>query len=101
DEHDREEAPVAQRGAAIEFAADLRPDEVMEQTGLDIHEGPHYDTVAGFMLYQLGKIAEPGDLVPVPGGVLTVVKMDGMRIDRIRFTPVEEEPASGEVNEHG
>src|SRR5699024_79431 len=32
DEHDRAEEPVAQRGAMIEFAAELRPDEAQEQT---------------------------------------------------------------------
>lgn len=102
DEHDRAEEPVAQRGAMIEFAAELRPDEAQEQTGINIHEGHQYDTVAGYVLYQLGKIAEVGDSVPIPGGLLTVVKMDGMRIDRLRFTPGEhEQELSAEGSEHG
>lgn len=85
DEHDRDEVVIAQRGNHIEFPADLRPDEVREQTGITIPEGNDYDTVAGYVIYELGRIATVGDSVAVPGGKLTVQKLDGMRIDRLLF----------------
>ena len=36
---------------------------------------------------QLGRIPEQGDVVVVPEGEFKVVRMDGRRIDRLRFTP--------------
>lgn len=90
DEHDREEVVIAQRGEHIEFPADLRPDEVREQTGIAIPEGNDYDTAAGYVIYELGRIAAVGDQVSVPGGTLTVQKLDGMRIDRLLFEVTEE-----------
>ena len=49
-------------------------------------EGP-YETVAGWMMSELGRIAEVGDTVEIAEGVFRVERMDGRRIDRMRFTP--------------
>jgi hypothetical protein len=46
-----------------------------------------YETVAGFILAELGRVAEAGDVVVVPAGTLTVERMDGRRIDRLQFRP--------------
>jgi CBS domain containing-hemolysin-like protein len=35
----------------------------------------------------LGRIAEVGDTVEIEAGVFRVERMDGRRIDRMRFTP--------------
>lgn len=85
DEHDRGSVEIAQRGEHIEFPADLRPDEVYEQTGIVIPEGTDYDTAAGYVILELGRIPDVGDSVNVPEGVLTVQKLDGMRIERLLF----------------
>lgn len=45
---------------------------------------------------ELGRIAEVGDIIEIDAGVFRIERMDGRRIDRIRFTPtVIEEPADG------
>jgi CBS domain containing-hemolysin-like protein len=44
-----------------------------------------YETVGGFVFGSLGRVAVVGDEVPVAGGVLRVVAMDGRRIERIAF----------------
>lgn len=98
DEHDRETIEIAQRGDHIEFPADLRPDEVFTQTHIEIPEGSDYDTAAGYVLFELGRLPQLGDGVDVPEGRLTVQKMDGMRIDRLLFTRAETEE-KGEDNE--
>ena len=49
-------------------------------------EGP-YETIAGFILEQLGRMAEVGDTVTISTGVFRVERMEGRRIDRVRFTP--------------
>ncbi len=42
-----------------------------------------YETVGGYVFGTLGRIAEVGDEVAVPGGVLRVVAMDGRRVERV------------------
>jgi putative hemolysin len=54
-----------------------------------------YHTLAGFMLYQLGYIPKPADIVDWEGFRFEVMDMDGNRIDRIlvsRYVRVEPEP---------
>ena len=54
-----------------------------------------YHTLAGFMLYQLGYIPKPAEIVDWDGFRFEVMDMDGNRIDRImvsRYVPVESEP---------
>ncbi|WP_217131751.1 hemolysin family protein [Leucobacter chinensis] len=90
DEHDRDSVEISQRGDHIEFPADLRPDEVLSQTSIVVPERPEYDTVAGYVVYELGRMPQQGDSVAVPEGTLTVQKMDGMRVDRLLFTRAAE-----------
>ncbi len=50
------------------------------------------ETLAGFMLAQLGHIPRPGESVAFEGRRLTVVEMEARRIARIRVEPVAETP---------
>ena len=54
------------------------------------------ETLAGFVLYRLGHIPQPGESVVFEDRRLTVVEMDARRIAKIRVEPVEteSEPAS-------
>jgi putative hemolysin len=54
------------------------------------------ETLAGFVLYRLGHIPQPGESVVFEDRRLTVVEMDAQRIAKIRVEPVEteSEPAS-------
>lgn len=91
DEHDRALAGIVRGIHSFTFPASLRPDEVLDRTGLQIPEDENYDTVAGFVMAQLGRIPTVGDEVAVEGGLLRVERLDGRRIDRLRFTPEPEE----------
>jgi CBS domain containing-hemolysin-like protein len=65
----------------------LRPDEVEALTGVELPEGhSDYETVAGLILHRLGRLAEVGDEVELPDLSLTVERLDGRRIDRVRLT---------------
>jgi CBS domain containing-hemolysin-like protein len=66
-----------------------RPDEVRERLGAEVPEGAAYETTGGFVMAELGRIPVVGDTVRVPGWEVTVLAMDGMRADRLRFRPVE------------
>jgi putative hemolysin len=46
-----------------------------------------FDTVAGLVLRELGRIPKAGDRVAVSGLTLEVVDMDGRRIDKVIVTP--------------
>nr|WP_255727246.1 hemolysin family protein [Nesterenkonia sp. DZ6] len=89
DEHDRIAPGVLQSASGDWFFPGLlRPDEINAQIlELAIPEHPAYETVAGFMLLTLGRVAGLGDAVEVDGGRLAVVGVDGRRIDRLCFTP--------------
>lgn len=117
DEHDRSAARMRQRpdGSWI-VSGLLRPDEVLDATGLELPEHEDYDTVAGLLVQVLGRIPRAGDAIdvalpPVMGedddeepllehAHLRVVRMDGRRVDRIAIQrqpgppPAAEQPAS-------
>lgn len=99
DEHDRLGALARhRRDGSWSVSGLLRPDEVAGATGLSLPAHEDYDTVAGLMLQRLGRMPEAGDLVvvplppkvdehgdalPVEEAVLTVERLDGLRIDRV------------------
>lgn len=87
DEHDRSRAGIVRSQDSLSFPAELRPDELLSRTGVVVPEGDVYDTVGGYVMSVLERVPVTGDVVETPGGTLTVVHMDGRRIQRLRFTP--------------
>jgi CBS domain containing-hemolysin-like protein len=61
----------------------LREDEVAEQTGFRLPEGP-YETLAGFLLSRLGHIPVPGESLEDGGWEFTVMEVDRHRIEQVR-----------------
>ncbi|WP_435206111.1 hemolysin family protein [Micromonospora sp. bgisy143] len=61
----------------------LRSDELVEQTGFRLPEGP-YETLAGFLLARLGHIPLPGETVDAGGWEFTVVEVERHRIEQVR-----------------
>ena len=111
DEHDRYGSRLRQRpdGSWI-ISGLLRPDEVADATGLALPEDETYDTVAGLLVRELGRIARRGDEVRVPLPVvipedddeepiqdfalLRVERMDGLRVDRLSIMRLTPQPAA-------
>lgn len=87
DEHDRTRAGVIVGRDGIMFPGELRPDELRRRAGVDVPEGDVYDTVAGYIMSVLERVPVVGDEVPLDTGTLQVVRMDGRRVDRIRYIP--------------
>jgi CBS domain containing-hemolysin-like protein len=89
DEHDKVRPGLLQSASGDwYFPGLLRPDELSEQIpGLTVPDEAAYETVGGYVMSELGRIAAVGDTVDVGGGSLSVTRMDGRRIDRIRFRP--------------
>ncbi|WP_293694700.1 hemolysin family protein [uncultured Agrococcus sp.] len=93
DEHDRMRSDVVHGPGWITFPGLLRPDEAAERAGVFIPEDSDYETVGGFIMSSIGDIPEVGDSVELEHGTLVVDRVDGRRVDRVRFIarPIEEE----------
>ncbi len=50
-------------------------------------EGDVYDTVGGYVMSVLERVPSVGDRVTLDSGELEVVRMDGRRIDRVKYRP--------------
>jgi CBS domain containing-hemolysin-like protein len=73
-----------------------RPDEVRERLGAPVPDGPAYETTGGYVMAELGRVPEVGDSVDLPGWRVSVLAMDGMRVDRLRFEKTESDETEGE-----
>ena len=98
DEHDRTRVGV-RRGPAgsVIFPGMMRPDELRE-LAIRIPEHGAYETVGGYLMQAMAKMPVTGDELRIEGGTLRVERMDGRRVERVRFTPdatFEQEAANG------
>lgn len=100
DEYDP--APSGDRDTDVD--AGLSLEDFADRTGVELPDGP-YETVAGFVLARLGRIAEPGDVADVVRADaegrsvvvrLRVAAVDGRRITRVT---VERDPGDEDVDE--
>src|SRR5215218_6358428 len=94
DEYDVDAAPEDHGRADGPQEVDglLNLDDFAEVTALRLPEGP-YETVAGYVLAELGRLPRVGDSIEVEGRTLTVLELDGRRIARLQ---VSRPPAGGE-----
>ncbi|MCA1712388.1 MAG: hemolysin family protein [Actinobacteria bacterium] len=89
DEYDVE-GDEALRIAGVDVEADglLNLDEVFDQTGVRLPEGP-YETLAGYVMASLGHVPRLGEAVEVDDHRLTVTELDARRVARVRVDPIE------------
>jgi putative hemolysin len=96
DEYDEDVGDDAQEvpGGPQEVDGLLNLDDFREVTGVQLPEGP-YETVAGYVLAELGRLPDVGDAVEVEERTLTVLELDGRRIARLSVSPgPDAQPAS-------
>ena len=90
DEHDLAQTTGRSLGDGVWTVPGLwRPDEVRDRVGAPIPEGSAYETVGGWVMAELGRVPEVGDVVAVDGWEVTVADMDNRRVDRLRFVQHE------------
>ena len=88
DEHDRTKADVVRSRDWFTFPGILRPDELLERTSVVVPEEGPYETVAGWLMSELGRLPVVGDIVTTEAGEFRIERLDGRRIDRVRYTPI-------------
>jgi CBS domain containing-hemolysin-like protein len=92
DEFDSPAVPVlttASGALLMDGGVNLRDLETQMQWSLPREGG--VETLAGFLLFRLGHIPQPGESITHEGRRLTVVEMDNRRIAKIRVEPVAED----------
>jgi len=100
DEYDAAVAPEGRQppGGPREVDGLLNLDDFTQATGLGLPDGP-YETAAGYVLAELGRLPEVGDTIEVEGRTITVHELDGRRIARLLVSaaPAPAEDASTEA----
>ena len=84
DEYDGDEQDLAASSRTSDFEVDglMSLEDLSEQAGVDIPEGP-YETISGYVMHFLGRIPVEGDLLNVNGIRITVLSMEGKRVGRL------------------
>ena len=87
DEYDEDEADISVESRTGDFEVDglISIEDLIEQTGLEIQDGP-YETASGFVMHHLGRIPTEHDVVVVDGVRITVLSMEGKRAGALLFS---------------
>jgi CBS domain containing-hemolysin-like protein len=89
DEWVKEEPSVSTVSSGVfEINAQSRVDEVNEALGLDLPSAADYDTVAGFLLFEIRRIPRVGEVIAYRDLHFTVLEMAGPKIERLRIERV-------------
>jgi CBS domain containing-hemolysin-like protein len=94
DEHDEK---VVRRGEAddVELDGATRIRELESEYGIVVPDDAGFETLAGFLLYKIGEIPEPGRVVEYDGRVYTVIAMERNRVARVRIQKLPGAPGVG------
>ena len=92
----RDEYDTEASGPRTDVDGLLNLEDFTDETGVELPDGP-YETVAGFVVSQLGELPTIGATVEVDGHVLTVTELDGRRVARLSVRAVETESAGPDV----
>jgi CBS domain containing-hemolysin-like protein len=103
DEYDEREAPPLQRidDHTLEASGRIRLDELNAVGPFSFPEEGPFDTLAGLILHEMGRVPKPGESMEYNDLVLTVVTASRRTVDRVRiksttpFPVTESAPATG------
>ena len=87
DEYDDPEPAFDEVGAATVVDAGLTIEDFAEATGIALPDGD-YETAAGYVIAQLGRLPDVGDGIDVGAARLEVEEMDGRRVTRLAISAV-------------
>lgn len=103
DEYDFAARSAIESNGVLELDGTMSLIDVRSDHRVQIPEGD-WTTLGGYAFAQLGRLPRMGDRVPIPGGELEVIAMDGRRIAALRvhrtapLTPLTPQTATREVS---
>jgi len=95
DEHDVKRPRPAAEATEIEVEGTISIRDLDTQYGLELPGDAGFETLAGFLLFQLGKIPNEGEAVEYGGRRFTILQMEHNRIARVAIArmPAHKEPS--------
>lgn len=84
DEHDPRRLRARFSADGWLIPGDMRPDELAREAGINVPDDGPFETLAGYIMTELGRLPEVGDTVESDGVSLTVEKLEGRRVVSIR-----------------
>ena len=99
DEFDEEEPMKVEIGpgeAILDGRADIDDLTELVEPALELEDDEEYDTLGGFVYHRIGRVPVVGDAVVIEPFVITVIKVSGRRVGkvRVRWTPINAAAAS-------
>jgi len=84
DEYDEPESEVTAQSRTGDYEIDalISLEDLHEQTGIDLPEGP-YETVGGLIMHLLGRLPNVHDVISVAGVRITVLTLEGKRAGQL------------------
>lgn len=100
DEFDEEEPMKVEIGPGeviLDGRADIDDLTDLVEPALELEDDEEYDTLGGFVYHRIGRVPVVGDAVVIEPFVITVIKVSGRRVGkvRVRWTPITVAAASG------
>lgn len=99
DEHDRLHVEVVRGPGWVTFPGAFRPDELLERARIEVPEDGPYETIGGYIMAELGAVPAVGDEVAIAAGTLRVERVDGRRVERVRFVERQADASAREDEE--
>jgi CBS domain containing-hemolysin-like protein len=90
DEYDPHALPLEKEAPEVEVDGATLIRDLDNLYGVDLPSDAGFETLAGFLLYELGYIPKGGEVVKHAGRKFTILEMDRNRIARVRIEKVEE-----------
>ncbi len=80
----------------LDGRADIDDLTELVEPALELEDDEEYDTLGGFVYHRIGRVPVVGDAVVIEPFVITVIKVSGRRVGkvRVRWTPINAAPAS-------
>ena len=101
DEFDEEEPMKVEIGPGeviLDGRADIDDLTELVEPALELEDDEEYDTLGGFVYHRIGRVPVVGDAVVIEPVVITVIKVSGRRVGkvRVRWTPSSAAASSGD-----
>jgi putative hemolysin len=89
DEHDERRAKPPAEADVLELDGATSIRDLQTQYGIELPADAGFETLAGFLLFQIGEIPKIGDVIEVPGRRFTIIEMDRNRIACVKIEKLQ------------